>query len=40
MIYTIARDTPAQGLQKVSLEELNSIAERVKEAGFDVQVSA
>ncbi|MGQ7869813.1 radical SAM protein [Sunxiuqinia sp. sy24] len=39
MIYTIARDTPAQGLQKVSLEELNAIADRVKAAGFEVQVS-
>ncbi|WP_163710876.1 radical SAM protein [Mangrovibacterium lignilyticum] len=40
MIYSIARDTPAQGLEKVSTEELNTIAERVKEAGFDVHVSA
>ncbi|WP_299584092.1 radical SAM protein [uncultured Sunxiuqinia sp.] len=39
MIYTIARDTPAEGLQKVSVEELNAIADRVKSAGFDVQVS-
>ena len=39
MIYTIARDTPAQGLEKISAEEMNVIADRVREAGFDVQVS-
>ncbi|PTN09022.1 wyosine [tRNA(Phe)-imidazoG37] synthetase (radical SAM superfamily) [Mangrovibacterium marinum] len=40
MIYTIARDTPAQGLVKIPLDELNQIADRVKAAGFEVQVSA
>ncbi len=40
MIYTIARDTPAKDLEKVSAEELNAIAERVRELGLDVQVSA
>ncbi|RKD92144.1 radical SAM protein [Mangrovibacterium diazotrophicum] len=40
MIYTIARDTPAQGLEKISTEEMNKIADRVREAGFEVQVSA
>ena len=39
MIYTIARDTPINTLKKVPLEELNSIADRVKNIGFDVQVS-
>ncbi|WP_423129595.1 radical SAM protein [Gaoshiqia sp. Z1-71] len=39
MIYTIDRDTPAQGLVKVPLDELNRIARRVRQAGFDVQVS-
>lgn len=39
MIYTIARDTPAQGLEKVTLEQLNEIAARVKATGIDVQVS-
>ena len=39
MIYSIDRDTPAQGLQKVSVEELNQIAERARDAGFEVQVS-
>jgi wyosine [tRNA(Phe)-imidazoG37] synthetase (radical SAM superfamily) len=40
MIYTIARDTPAQGLEKISIDELNRIAAMVREAGFEVQVSA
>jgi wyosine [tRNA(Phe)-imidazoG37] synthetase (radical SAM superfamily) len=39
MIYTIARDTPAKGLIKVPVEELDRIANRVREAGFEVQVS-
>jgi wyosine [tRNA(Phe)-imidazoG37] synthetase (radical SAM superfamily) len=40
MIYTIARDTPAYDLQKVSTDELETIAERVrKETGLEVQVS-
>ncbi|MEN8116614.1 MAG: radical SAM protein [Bacteroidota bacterium] len=39
MIYTIARDTPVDTLKKVSVEELNAIADRVRRAGFDVQVS-
>jgi len=40
MIYTIARDTPVNILEKISVSELDSIAKRVKEAGHDVQVSA
>jgi wyosine [tRNA(Phe)-imidazoG37] synthetase (radical SAM superfamily) len=39
MIYTIDRDTPAKGLIKIPLSELNQIAAQVREAGFDVQVS-
>ncbi|MGV8092227.1 MAG: radical SAM protein [Mangrovibacterium sp.] len=39
MIYTIARDTPTEGLVKVPLKELNRIAGLVHAAGFDVQVS-
>jgi len=39
MIYTIDRDTPASGLEKVKLEELNRIADRIREIGFEVQVS-
>jgi wyosine [tRNA(Phe)-imidazoG37] synthetase (radical SAM superfamily) len=39
MIYTISRDTPFQTLQKVSLPHLNSIADKARQAGFNVQVS-
>jgi len=39
MIYTIDRDTPAAGLEKVKLDELQRIADRVREIGFAVQVS-
>jgi len=39
MIYTIARDTPVDTLKKVSVKELNAIADRAIRAGFDVQVS-
>jgi len=39
MIYTIARDTPIDTLQKITLHQLKLIAEQVKSAGFDVQVS-
>lgn len=40
MIYTIARDTPVDTLQKVSGTDLQMIASQVKKAGFTVQVSA
>lgn len=39
MIYTIDRETPTKGLEKISLEGLNKIAEKVKAAGFDVSVA-
>lgn len=39
MIYTIARDTAHNNLEKISLDKLNQIAERVEQAGFEVQVS-
>lgn len=39
MIYTIDRDTPATGLEKVKLVELERIAAQVRELGFEVQVS-
>jgi len=39
MIYSIDRDTPVQQLQKVAVSELNTIAERVKSAGFEVSVA-
>lgn len=39
MIYTIDRETPAQGLEKASHETLDMIAERVREIGFECSVS-
>jgi wyosine [tRNA(Phe)-imidazoG37] synthetase (radical SAM superfamily) len=39
MIYTIARDTPVNTLEKVPPATLDAIAEKVKMAGFRVQVS-
>jgi wyosine [tRNA(Phe)-imidazoG37] synthetase (radical SAM superfamily) len=39
MIYTIARDTPAQELEKVNLEDLELIAGKIRQQGFEVQVS-
>jgi len=41
MLYSIDRDTPANSLQKVSIEELISIAERVKEKlNLETEVSS
>lgn len=40
MIYTIARETPVKSLQKVSKEELETIAEKARREGFEVSVSA
>ncbi|MBM3435922.1 MAG: radical SAM protein [Bacteroidetes bacterium] len=37
MIYPIARDTPAAGLEKISRAELFSIAEKAREAGLTVK---
>jgi wyosine [tRNA(Phe)-imidazoG37] synthetase (radical SAM superfamily) len=39
MIYTLARDTPVEGLQKLAPSEMALIAERVKKAGMEVSVS-
>ena len=39
MIYTISRETPVKTLQKVSVETLEMIAEKVRNAGFPVTVS-
>ena len=39
MLYTIARDTPALGLEKIPEAKLNEIALSVKDLGIDVQVS-
>jgi wyosine [tRNA(Phe)-imidazoG37] synthetase (radical SAM superfamily) len=39
MIYTIDRETPAKGLEKVSLEVLNKIANEVKQLGIETNVA-
>lgn len=39
MIYTIDRETPAKEIQKASIEELQKIAERVRELGIQTNVA-
>ena len=39
MVYTIARDTPAKGLEKVPLKDLKEIAAKVETLGIPVLVS-
>ncbi|MBS3805909.1 MAG: radical SAM protein [Bacteroidales bacterium] len=39
MIYTIARDTPVDGMERVSYEDLRRIADRVEARGIPVQIS-
>lgn len=39
MLYSIDRTTPARNLRKVSRDELERIAERIRQAGIAVQVS-
>lgn len=39
MIYTIDRETPAQGLEKASHEELDAIGERVRTCGIMCKVA-
>lgn len=38
MLYTIDRETPSQGVQKVTIEQMNTIAEPLKKAGIQFQV--
>ncbi len=40
MIYTIARNTPANDIQKIPLKKLNEIAQRIENMGIPVQVSS
>ncbi len=40
MIYTIDRQTPEKALEKIPVDEMNAIADRVRALGFDVSVSA
>lgn len=39
MIYSLARDTAVKGLEKVEAEEIDQIADRVREIGLNVQVT-
>jgi len=39
MIYTIDRPVPTVGIEKVSLQRLHQIGEKVKAAGFDVSIA-
>lgn len=39
MIYTIDRDTPVSGLSKATHEQLDSIADRVRQLGFECKVA-
>jgi len=39
MIYSLDREAPTQNLQKVAVEELDAIAEKARERGFDVAVA-
>jgi len=39
MLYSLARDTPVPGLERIGAEELTAIASRVEELGIAVQVS-
>lgn len=39
MIYTIARETPAENLIKATKEELDGIAEKLRGEGFTVQIA-
>jgi wyosine [tRNA(Phe)-imidazoG37] synthetase (radical SAM superfamily) len=39
MIYTIDRETPAQQLEKITAEQLNSIANKARKRGIEVSVA-
>ncbi len=39
MMYTIDRETPAQGLEKVTIEQMSKIAAPLIEAGFKITIS-
>jgi wyosine [tRNA(Phe)-imidazoG37] synthetase (radical SAM superfamily) len=39
MMYSLARDTPVQGLERIGNEELTAIAKRVEELDIPVQVT-
>jgi wyosine [tRNA(Phe)-imidazoG37] synthetase (radical SAM superfamily) len=39
MIYSLARDTAVQGLEKIGEEEINQIADKARQLGLNVQVT-
>lgn len=39
MIYSLDRDAPVSNLQKINIEELNIIAEKIRKRGFEVSVA-
>ena len=39
MIYSLDREAPAKELQKVEVEELNMLADKIRARGFDVSVA-
>lgn len=39
MIYTLDREAPVKGLEKINIVELNQISEKVKKLGFKVSVA-
>lgn len=39
MIYTLARETPAPDLEKITKEKMDEIGERLRNEGFRVSVS-
>lgn len=39
MMYSLDREAPTSTLEKISLEEMNKIADKAKEQGFDVSVA-
>ena len=39
MIYTLDREWPTEGLIKASKETMDSIAEKIRNAGFETSVS-
>jgi len=39
MIYSLDREAPTQNLEKVTVEELNLIAKKIRERGFEVSVA-
>jgi hypothetical protein len=38
MLYPIDRETPAEGLEKISRQELDMIAQKVMQSGLNVEV--